>query len=78
LKALKAFQDTLEINPKYALAYNNLGTIVFQMGNYDQAIVLFKEALNINPDYLDARNNLKSASQAKMASVASTAGEDKK
>jgi protein O-mannosyl-transferase len=52
------WQTTIERNPKAWMAHNNLGTVLLQKGQLDEAIVHFRKALEIAPDHADARANL--------------------
>jgi protein O-mannosyl-transferase len=55
------WQTTIERNPTAWMAHNNLGTVLLQKGQLDEAIVHFRRALEIAPDHADARANLGSA-----------------
>ena len=55
--AIADFDRALEINPKYAEAYNNRGVAKHNMGDYALAIVDFNEALSIDRDFAAAYNN---------------------
>ncbi|MEN6321237.1 MAG: tetratricopeptide repeat protein [Syntrophaceae bacterium] len=55
--AIAEFSKAIELNPKYAEAYNGRGTLYNQLGKYDQAIDDFDKAMEINPKYAEAYNN---------------------
>ena len=55
--AIAEFSKAIELNPKYAEAYNGRGTVYNQLGKYDQAIDDFDKAMEINPKYAEAYNN---------------------
>jgi protein O-mannosyl-transferase len=55
------WQTTIERNPQAWMAHNNLGTVLLQNGQLDEAIVHFRKALEIAPDHADTRANLGSA-----------------
>jgi len=48
----------LAINPKNAEAHNNLGAVLLQKGELDEAISHYQQALEINPQDIRARGNL--------------------
>ena len=52
------WRDTLTKNPAAWLAHNNLGLILSENGNVDEAIAHLDEALRLFPDYVEAHNNL--------------------
>lgn len=52
------WQATLRRNPESWLAWNNLGVVLGQTGQTDEAINKFREAIRIKPDYAEAVNNL--------------------
>jgi tetratricopeptide (TPR) repeat protein len=52
------WQDTLAKNPGCWLAENNLGVILNQKGQTDEAIAHTQKAIEIKPDYPEAHNNL--------------------
>jgi tetratricopeptide (TPR) repeat protein len=58
-KALKMYQEVLEINPSNKIAYFNSGYIymVVKM-EFDSAIDKFQHAISIDPSYVDAVYNL--------------------
>ena len=45
------WRKVLELNPKYALAYNNLGIALRQQGKVEQAIAKYEKAIQLNPKY---------------------------
>ncbi len=57
-EAVKQWQETLKIDPKYADALNSLGYLYAEEGvNLDEAEVMLKKALSLSPDnpaYLDS------------------------
>jgi protein O-mannosyl-transferase len=55
------WQTTIERNPKAWMAHNNLGTVMLQKGQVDNAIFHFRKAIEIKPDHADAQANLGSA-----------------
>jgi tetratricopeptide (TPR) repeat protein len=57
-EALRAYQQALELRPDYALAHNNLGAILFQRGELDQAGIHLREAVRLDPKNADALDNL--------------------
>jgi len=50
--------DTLAKNADSSIAHNNLGILLFQKGQGDEAIAHYQQALEIDPSYGLARNNL--------------------
>jgi len=61
--ALTAFQNTLNLSPNDATAYNNLGTTLQALGNLKKAIQHFQKAASLNPKYITAFINLGNASK---------------
>jgi tetratricopeptide (TPR) repeat protein len=59
------WRETLARNPNCFLAHNNLGNILAQKGQTDEAIVQFQEALQICPTFVEAYCNLGLASLKK-------------
>jgi tetratricopeptide (TPR) repeat protein len=57
-KAIQAYQKTLELDPKYVEAYNNLGILYQETGDWENARKAYRMALDVNPDYEKALNNL--------------------
>jgi len=56
---------TINRNPNCSMAYNNLGSAVFQKGREDEAITCFQMALKLQPDNLEAHNDLGNALREK-------------
>ncbi|HEY7156236.1 MAG TPA: tetratricopeptide repeat protein, partial [Gemmataceae bacterium] len=57
--AMACYKETLELDPKYALAYNNLGAILCDhKRDYDRAIACFKKAVELNPQFANFHNYL--------------------
>jgi tetratricopeptide (TPR) repeat protein len=52
---------TLDRNPDCWLAQNDLGALLFEKGQVDQAIIRFRSSLAIYPDNAEAQNNLGAA-----------------
>ncbi len=52
------YRTTIAENPDCWLTHNNLAFVLFDRGQYDEAIAQFQEALEIKPDYAEARYNL--------------------
>jgi tetratricopeptide (TPR) repeat protein len=52
---------TIERNPDCWLALDDLGAVLYQKGQVDQAIVRFRSSLAIQPDNAEAENNLGAA-----------------
>jgi len=51
--ALNAFTETIEINPNFATAHNNLGVLYWQTGEVQKAVDHFARALEIDPNDRD-------------------------
>jgi type IV pilus biogenesis/stability protein PilW len=57
-KAIQAYEKVLEIDPSYGEAYNNLGVLHQEMGNFEKARKSYQKAVDMNPHYEKALNNL--------------------
>ncbi len=55
------WRTTLARNPDCWLAQNDLGALLYERGQIDQAIILFRSSLAIQPENADAQHNLGSA-----------------
>ncbi|WP_313893810.1 tetratricopeptide repeat protein, partial [Psychrobacillus sp.] len=55
------YTKAIEINPEYALAYNNRGIANQNFKKYEEAIADYTKAIEINPEYALAYNNRGSA-----------------
>ncbi len=61
-----AFRKAIELDPKYAMAHNNLGAILCNVKrDYDEAIACFKKALALDPKFAGAHFNLGNALRGK-------------
>jgi len=52
------WRTTLARNPECWMAYNNLGIVLFQKGETDEAIVHYRTTLQMQSDFWDAEYNL--------------------
>jgi tetratricopeptide (TPR) repeat protein len=59
------WRTTLARNPKCWMAHTNIGLVLFQKGQIDDAIAHYRSALQIQPDWWDAEYNLGTALSAK-------------
>jgi tetratricopeptide (TPR) repeat protein len=59
-RAVELLQKVIELDPKFAPAYNTLGLVneMSKAGDVREQIRYFKLAVDLAPDYLDAWNNL--------------------
>lgn len=55
--AIKYLEKSVEINPKNASAFSNLGTAYSRIGNNDLAIKKYEEALKVDPNHKEALLN---------------------
>jgi len=53
-----AYEKALDLNPKYAAAWNNLGIARKAKGDLDGAIAAYEKALELNPKHAVAWKNL--------------------
>ena len=56
-----AFRKAIELNPSYAKAHYNLGTLFLKLGDYREALEALREAIRLNPRSSDALYNLAAA-----------------
>ena len=65
--AIDAARHALQLDPKMAEAWNNIGAGEAGLGEWDEAIHAEQEALQLNPQLQIAKNNLALYTQAKTA-----------
>jgi tetratricopeptide (TPR) repeat protein len=51
-RAIALYEEILAIDPQYAAAYINLGTINFHLRQYDRAEELYRRATEVDPSYV--------------------------
>jgi tetratricopeptide (TPR) repeat protein len=56
--AKKAYENALEIDPKFGVAYHNLGLTLKAMGQLESAIEAYHQALKLNPYNPETHQNL--------------------
>jgi tetratricopeptide (TPR) repeat protein len=72
--AQKYYEKAIKLNPKYAEAINNLGTVYYARKSYRRAVSQYRKALTLRPDFAPFLANLGTAYFArKQYSLASTA-----
>lgn len=59
------WRTTLARNPECWMAHTNIGLVLFQKGQINEAIAHYRSALQIQPDWWDAEYNLGTALSAK-------------
>ena len=57
-EAIYHFRQAVELNPNYAEAHHNLGTLLSNKGQTKEAEEHLRQALNLKPNYPDAERNL--------------------
>lgn len=53
-EALLCFERAIEIDPRYAMAWNNKGLALEDLGNSRDAVACFDSAINLNPHCSEA------------------------
>ena len=56
-EAIVCYSKAIELDPDYAMAYNNRGWAYDEKGEYDRAIRDYNKAIELKPDYAMAYNN---------------------
>jgi tetratricopeptide (TPR) repeat protein len=56
--SITLFQRAVEVTKDNYVAHNNLGELLAQQGNLDEAAAHFADALEINPSFAHARHNM--------------------
>ncbi|MFQ5849007.1 MAG: tetratricopeptide repeat protein [Candidatus Binatia bacterium] len=57
-QAVEAYQQALQVEPRYAPAHYNLGNLFARQGKLNEAMHHYQEAVRILPDFAEAHNNL--------------------
>ena len=66
-KALECYSKAVELDPKHAVAWNNLGLVYYNLGNIDKAIECTRKASALDPSAETYRNNLEFYQEKKRA-----------
>ena len=56
--AVSSYEKAIELNPAYAVAYNDLGVVYEKMDLLDKAEASYKKAIEIDPHYASTYTNL--------------------
>ncbi len=62
--AIKAYQQSIALNPNYAEAYNNLGVAYLDTHEYSLALEYLYKSIALKPDYAEAYSNIGNVYQA--------------
>jgi len=57
-EAIIAYQQAINVNPKFAYPYNGLGNVLYDLGRYEEAIEKYQQAIRIDPKFADPFNGL--------------------
>ena len=57
-EAIEEYKNAIEIDPKLASAYVNMGYALDGLQKYDEAIAAYQKVIEIDPKYADAYNNM--------------------
>jgi tetratricopeptide (TPR) repeat protein len=57
IEAGSEYQKAIELNPGYAIAYNNWANALYDQEKYGEAIEKYQKAIELNPEYADAYYN---------------------
>ena len=57
-EAVRQFQQSIRLNPRYADPHNSLGIALDKQGRIDEAIRQYQEAIRLKPNYSEAHFNL--------------------
>jgi tetratricopeptide (TPR) repeat protein len=57
-KAATAYREVVGVDPKFALAHNNLGTLAYRAGRIDDATQHYERAVRAQPTAIPPRHNL--------------------
>jgi tetratricopeptide (TPR) repeat protein len=57
-EAMECYREFLSLNPRHAIAHNNLGAALLKLGHYGEAEHRFRSAIGIRANYADAHGNL--------------------
>ena len=58
MEATEKYNKAILIKPNFAEAYYNLGLVLKEQGNLEEAASNFSKAISYKPDYAEAHNNL--------------------
>ena len=56
-QAITEFNKAVELDPEYAMVYNNRGNAYWNKGNFDRAIADYDKAIKLDPEYAEAYSN---------------------
>jgi tetratricopeptide (TPR) repeat protein len=56
-QCIEMCKEAIRLNPKYAAAYNNMGTAFNMLGYWDDAKAALKQAMDLQPGFQLAQNN---------------------
>ena len=56
-EAIKCYDESIKLNPKYEIAWNNKGNSLYKFGKYEESIECYDEAIKLNPKFENAWNN---------------------
>ena len=56
--AVECYRKAIEIDPKYANAYNDMGVALDDLGRKEEAVASYKKAIEIDPKYAMTYNNM--------------------
>jgi tetratricopeptide (TPR) repeat protein len=57
-EAIQCYRELLSLDPRHAIAHNNLGAALLRLGHYSQAEAHLRNAIGIRWGYADAHGNL--------------------
>ena len=53
-----SYKKSIELNPSFVEAHNNLGSVLLRLNKFEEAQVCYKKAIELQPNYADAYKNL--------------------
>ena len=60
-KAIECYRKAIELDPKYASAWNHMGGAYVQLGDYQKAVECFQKAVELKPGDKGIQGNLEAA-----------------
>ena len=57
-EAIDQYKQALKLDDQFAEAYNNLGTVYFEKGDYGKATEFYEKALDLHQDFAAAHANM--------------------